>query len=183
MAVSRQPRRGDGDRRPSGAFILVNHFPQGLAPLANDRRPSGAESQLYSSDDDHPRPIVGPQRNPLPNRRRSAAGRAFEPDLREQRRQDDLHLVEREGHPEADAVAAAEREPLVARVPPLEEPLRPELCGLGIQVRAAVYEMATRAQQHIGWILVAPRSERLLGLPHNERKERPSAHALADGGG
>src|SRR5438128_315106 len=40
-----KPRRGDGHRRPSGAGPLIAIPYQGLAPLANNRRPSGAKAR------------------------------------------------------------------------------------------------------------------------------------------
>ena len=92
--------------------------------------------QTNRSPNDQPCPVVRPQDDPVTPRPRPGPGGAGGPDLAEEGRQEDFHLVERERHPQADSVAAAEGEPLVRAKLPLQEPLGAEPIGLGVEVRA-----------------------------------------------
>jgi hypothetical protein len=123
----------------------------GTGPGSATRRPARAQAPQSAcrlageSAYDQPRPIVRPQDDPVTPRSRPGPGRAGRPDLAEDSRQHDLHLVERKRHPQADRVAAAEGEPLVRAELPLQEPLGAELVWFGIQFRASVDEIGSRA--------------------------------------
>src|SRR6516165_9310407 len=65
------------------------------------------------SPNDHPCPVVRAQDDSVTPRPRPRSGRSGQSDLAEKGRQEHLHLVERERHPQTDPVPPAEREPLV----------------------------------------------------------------------
>jgi hypothetical protein len=94
---------------------------------------------------DQPRPIVRPQDDPVTPRSRPGPSGTGQPDLAKESRQQDLHLIKRKRHPQADPIAAAEGEPLVRAELPLKEPLGAELVWFGIQFRASVDEIGSRA--------------------------------------
>jgi hypothetical protein len=81
------------------------------------------------------------------------------PELADERRQEDLHLAERERHPRAAPVAAIEREPLVRPELPLQEPLGPEPVGFGVELLAPVDQVRARAEDHPGGVLPPARRE------------------------
>ncbi len=91
-------------------------------------------SPLY----DHSRPIVRPKHEAVTSGSRSRPSGASQADLAEKCCEQDLYLVEREWHPQADAVAAAEGEPLVKTELSLLEPIGAELVGLGVKFLAAL---------------------------------------------
>ena len=96
-----------------------------------------------SPHDDLP-PVVRPQDDPVAPRSRPGAGGAGEPDLAEERRQEDLHLVQRKWHPQTDSVAAAEGEPLVRAELPLQEPLGAEAIGAAMEDRRSLRDNGPR---------------------------------------
>src|SRR5919197_1536184 len=149
-------------------------------PSFTARRPSAARAGSKSMPDDYPRPVVRPQDDSVPPCPRARPRRASRPDLAQEGRQQDLHLVERKRHPEADPVAAAEREPLVRPELPLQEPLGPEPAWLGVEFPAAVDQVRARAEDPPGGVSPAARRERPHRLAHDERRDRAQPQALAD---
>jgi hypothetical protein len=70
--------------------------------------------------------------------------RELELDAAQNGRHHDLHLIEREGHAETAPDSAAERKPRVWIGPRAEEPLRPKLFRIRVDIGPLVREVDVR---------------------------------------
>src|SRR5262245_5833091 len=99
---------------------------------------------------DHPPSIIRAEDEPVSPGPRSRPGGAGDPHLAEERGEQDLHLVERKRHPQADPVSAPEGEPLVRAELPLLEPFRAEAIRLRVELFTTVDQVGAWAEDHSG---------------------------------
>jgi hypothetical protein len=122
--------------------------------------------------DDHGHTLRGDPGDVSAHDANAVAGLQRELGPREKRRQDDLHLVEREGHAETAAPSSTEWQELVEARPRSDEPLRPKPVGLRPGVGSAMRAVDVRGDAHASRDLDAADAGRPFHEPHDVRDDR-----------